>query len=130
MSHQLTIVVYPGLYAISRLDSGAAVPAWVGGARFLTITRTASELSIVCEEQMVPAEVHAERNRRLMQIEGTLAFTLTGVLASVAAPLAGAGISIFAVSTYDTDYLLVSEEDLQEATQVLESAGHAIRQNA
>jgi hypothetical protein len=130
MSHQLTIVVYPDLYAICRLDSGAAVPAWVGGARFLTITRTASELSIACEEEMVPEEVHAERNRRLMQIEGTLAFTLTGVLASVAAPLAGAGISIFAVSTYDTDYLLVSEEDLQEATQVLESAGHAIRQNA
>ena len=105
------------------------MPAWAGGARFLTITRTASELSIACEEQMVPEEVHAERNRRLMQIEGTLAFTLTGVLASVAAPQAGAGISIFAVSTYDTDYLLVSEEDLQEATQVLESAGHAIRQN-
>jgi hypothetical protein len=65
-----------------------------------------------------------------MQIEGTLAFTLTGVLASVAAPLAGAGISVFAVSTYDTDYLLISEEDLLEATQVLEAAGHAIRQNS
>ena len=78
---------------------------------------------------MVPGHVHAERNRRLMQIEGTLAFTLTGVLASVATPLANAGISVFAVSTYDTDYLLVSNEDLQEATQVLEAAGHAIRQN-
>lgn len=95
----------------------------------MSITRTASELSIVCEDAMVPAEVHAERNRRLMQIEGTLAFTLTGVLASVAAPLANAGISIFAVSTYDTDYLLVSDEDLQEATKVLETAGHVVRQN-
>lgn len=106
------------------------MPAWAGGARFLTITRTASELSIVCEEKMVPEQVHAERNHRLMQIEGTLAFTLTGILASIAAPLAKAGIGVFAVSTYDTDYLLVSEEDLQEATRVLESAGHAIRQNA
>ncbi len=106
------------------------MPTWASGARFLTITRTASELSIVCEEKMVPKEVHAERSRRLMQIEGTLAFTLTGVLASVAAPLASAGVSVFAVSTYDTDYLLVSEADLQEATQVLEAAGHAIRQNA
>jgi len=105
------------------------VPAWASGARFLTITRTASELSIVCEENRVPEGVHAERSHRLMQIEGTLAFTLTGILASIAAPLANAGIGVFAVSTYDTDYLLVSEEDLQEATQVLESAGHAIRQN-
>ena len=64
-----------------------------------------------------------------MQIEGTLAFSLTGVLASVAAPLADAEISIFAVSTYDTDYLLVSDEDLQETTRVLETAGHTIRQN-
>lgn len=130
MSHQLTIVVYPDLYAICRLDSGAAVPEWAEGSRFFSVTRTANELSIVCEETRVPKKVHAERNRRLMQIEGTLAFTLTGVLASVAAPLASAGISIFAVSTYDTDYLLVSEEDLREATQVLEAAGHAIRQNS
>jgi len=78
---------------------------------------------------MVPAETHAERNRRLMRIEGTLAFSLTGVLASVAAPLAEAGISIFAMSTYDTDYLLVSDEDLQEATRVLETAGHTVRQH-
>ena len=129
MSHQLTIVLYPDLYAICRLDSGAAVPAWASGARFLAITRTAGELSIVCEEKMVPEQVHAERNHRLLQIEGTLAFALTGILASIAAPLANAGIGVFAVSTYDTDYLLISEEDLQQATQVLESAGHAIRQN-
>jgi hypothetical protein len=121
--------VHADLYAICRFEPGASVPAWASGERFLTVTRTASELSIVCEEKMVPEGLHAERNRRLMQIEGTLAFTLTGVLASIAAPLANAGISIFAVSTYDTDYLLVSEEDLQEATQVLEAAGHVIRQN-
>lgn len=129
MSHQLTIVVYGKAYAICRLEPGAVTPAWASGPRFLSITRTVSELSIVCEDAMIPAEVHAERNRRLMQIEGTLAFTLTGVLASVAAPLANAGISVFAVSTYDTDYLLVSDEDLQEATQVLETAGHVVRQD-
>jgi hypothetical protein len=129
MSHQLTIVVYEMIYAICRLAPDAPVPAWAGGVRFLSITRTANELSIVCEEEMVPSDVHGERNRRLMQIEGTMPFTLPGVLASVAAPLADAGISVFAVSTYDTDYLLVSNEDLLEATQVLESAGHTIRQN-
>ena len=63
-----------------------------------------------------------------MHVEGTLAFALTGVLASLAGPLATAGISVFAVSTYDTDYLLVSNENLQEAMEVLETAGHAVRQ--
>lgn len=129
MSHQLTIAIYPMKYAICRMEPDAPVPEWAAGVRFLSVTRTANELSIVCEEALVPSDIRGERNRRLMQIEGTLAFTLTGVLASVAAPLATAGISVFAVSTYDTDYLLVSDEDLQQATQVLESAGHALRQN-
>jgi len=129
MSHQLTIVVLPELYAICRLDADAPVPGWASSADFFSITRTANELSIVCKDSALPEGAHAERERRLMQIEGTLAFTLTGVLAAVTAPLALAEISIFAVSTYDTDYLLVSEEDLQEAVQVLEAAGHTIRQN-
>jgi hypothetical protein len=128
MNHQLTVVVYPEAYAICRLGPEAPVPSWAAHARFLSITRTESELSIVCEEQPVPADVHAERDRRLMHVEGTLAFALTGVLASLAGPLATAGISVFAVSTYDTDYLLVSNENLQEATEVLETAGHAVRQ--
>ncbi len=105
-------------------------PSWALGAEFLSITRTANELSIVCEERIVPDDLHAERNRRLLQIEGTLAFSLTGVLASVATPLANAGISTFAVSTYDTDYLLVSEKDLSEATQALDAAGHIVRQHS
>ena len=129
MNHQLTIVVYPEAYAICRLGPDARLPAWAGEARFLSITRTESELSIVCEEKAVPEEVHAERSRRLMKVEGTLAFSLTGVLASIAGPLATAGISIFAMSTYDTDYLLVSNQNLQEAGEVLEAAGHVVRQN-
>jgi hypothetical protein len=130
MSHQLTIVVLPELYAICRLDADAPVPPWASSADFFSITRTANELSIVCRDSALPEGAHAERERRLMQIEGTLAFTLTGVLAAVTAPLALAEISIFAVSTYDTDYLLVSRQDLQETVQVLEAAGHTIRQNA
>jgi hypothetical protein len=129
MSHQLTITVHPEQYAICRLEPDAPVPVWAGGRSLLSITRTSKELSVVCEEEMVPEAAHAERNRRLLQIEGTLAFVLTGVLASVAEPLAKAEISVFAVSTYDTDYLLISEKDLRRATEVLEAAGHTIRQN-
>lgn len=75
----------------------------------------------------MPEGAMAERGRRLLQVEGVLPFSLTGVLAAIAAPLAEAQVSIFAVSTYDTDYLLVSDADLERAIQVLEAAGHAIR---
>jgi uncharacterized protein len=129
MSHQLTITVHPDRYAICRLEAGAPLPAWAGGGDFLSVTRTARELSVVCADSMVPESAHAERHRRLLQIEGTLPFSLVGVLASVAAPLAQAEISTFAISTYDTDYLLVSDKDLRRAEEVLEAAGHTIRQS-
>lgn len=129
MSHQLTIAVHAGCYAICRLEPDAVIPVWATTGEFWSVSRTAHEVSVVCMESAAPAEAHAERKRRLLQIEGTLAFSLTGVMASVTAPLARAEISIFAVSTYDTDYLLVSEEDLHATIAVLEAAGHAIRQS-
>ena len=130
MDHQLTITVHPELYAICRLQPDAEVPVWARGEKFLTISKTKTELSIVCEDRRVPADAHAERRRRLMQVAGTLPFSLTGVLAAIAAPLAEAEVSIFAVSTYDTDYVLVSEGDLDKAIAVLESAGHSIQRIA
>jgi hypothetical protein len=131
MVHQLTIMVHPGRYAICRLEPDAPLPIWATVGNFLSVTRTAQELSIVCIETVVPGEIHAERKRRLLQIEGTLtlAFGLSGVLASVAEPLAKAEISISVISTYDADYLLISEDDLPAATDVLEAAGHTIRQS-
>ena len=127
MDHQLTITVHPELYAICRLEPDAEVPAWAVGKRFFTLSRTKTELSLVCEEKGVPEDTHAERCRRLLQVEGTLAFSLTGILAAITVPLADAALSIFAVSTYDTDYLLVSDSDLENAIAVLERAGHAIQ---
>lgn len=127
MKHQLTIAVHPGLFGICRLGPGAELPGWASGGKFLTVNRTPLELSIVCDEARIPEGVTAERGRRLLQAEGVLAFSLTGVLAAIAGPLAEAEIGIFAVSTYDTDYLLVLETDLERAMQALEGAGHAIR---
>ena len=129
MEHQLTIVVYPEVYAVCQIEPQAAIPAWAQGREFVSITRTAAELSIVCQQGMLPGDVRAEKNRRLMRIEGKLGFELTGVLASVTAPLSKAELSIFAISTYDTDYLLIADEDLQKATEMLEAAGHTIRQS-
>lgn len=125
-SHRLTIAVYPNAYAICRLDANAGIPVWAATSMFHSITRTCNELSVVCAESSVPPEIHAERKRRLLKIEGTLAFTLTGILHSIAAPLAEAEISIFAVSTYDTDYILVNDADLERALAELEAAGHTV----
>jgi uncharacterized protein len=129
MEHQLTIVVYAEVYAICQLEPQAEVPAWAAGQEFVSITRTEAELSIVCRQELVPGDVRAEKNRRLMRIEGKLGFELTGVLASVTAPLSVAKLSIFTISTYDTDYLFIADEDLQKATEMLEAAGHTVRQS-
>lgn len=130
MNHQLTITVHPELYAICRLEPNAQTPEWARSEKFFTISKTKTELSIVCEDRRVPAETHAERRRRLMQVEGTLPFSLTGVLAAIAAPLAEAEISTFVVSTYDTDYVMVTDNDLERAIAVLEAAGHVIQRIA
>jgi uncharacterized protein len=127
MNHLLTILVHPKAYAICRLEPGTPVPKWTAGADFLSITRTRREVSIVCEERAAPADAQAERNWRLLQIEGTLKFTQTGVLASIATPLAEEEISIFVISTYGTDYFLVRDADLERASEVLRKAGHTVR---
>lgn len=120
--------VLPGRFAVCRLPAVASIPAWALAGAFVSLTRTADELSIVCAEESVPREVAAERGWRALRVVGTLDFALTGVLAALAVPLAEAGVSIFALSTYDTDYLLVREGDLPRAVAALKHAGHSVRQ--
>lgn len=125
---RLPLVVEDGLLAVCRLPAGAAVPEWAGRARrFLTLSRTPTELSITADAEVVPADARCERGYRAVRVEGPLALDLVGILASIAAPLAHAGISIFAISTYDTDYVLVKAADLGRAVAVLEQAGHRVR---
>jgi hypothetical protein len=119
--------VLPGTFAVSRLPADSPVPAWALDQAFVSVTRTSDELSIVCAEEQVPMDITAERGWRALKVEGPLDFGLTGILAGLAAPLAAAGISIFAISTYDTDYLLVREERLEEAIDVLAGAGYRFR---
>ena len=102
------------------------MPAWATGP-FVSVTRTADELSVVCPEDVVPSEVRAERGWRCLRVAGTLDFSMAGVLAALVGPLAAAGVSVFAVSTFDTDYLLVKDQDLRRAVDVLRNAGHAVR---
>lgn len=128
-AHRLEITVLPARYAICRLAPQVAWPALQEKGAFVSVTRTDDELSVVCEERFMPADALAERGRRLLRVLGPLDFSSTGVLAALAAPLAAAGISIFAISTYDTDYLLVPENDLEPAIATLERAGHAIHRS-
>ncbi len=119
----LQLAVLPGRFAVCRLGADAPLPDWAGGT-FVSFTRAPGELSIICEEGVVPREVQAERGWRILQVAGPLDFTTTGVVLRLAAPLAQALISIFACSTYDTDYLLLKEKDLDAAIRTLQAAGH------
>jgi uncharacterized protein len=123
----LTLTVLPELYAISRLDAAAAVPPWSGPGPFVSVSRTAEELSIVCLEANVPSSVPCERGWRILRCEGPLDFALPGIMASLAEPLAEAGVPIFPLATYETDYVLVNEQHLETAIQALTSYGHAVR---
>jgi hypothetical protein len=122
----LNLALLPERLAVCRLAPDAATPAWVSG-ELTAVTRSAEELSIVCAEVCVPAEVRAERGWRALKVAGPLDFGLVGILAALASPLAAAGISIFAISTYDTDYLLLKEERLPLALETLRKAGHHLR---
>ena len=126
MTCALTLSVLPDSFAICRLDADAPIPPWASARDVFSITRTHDELSIVCQQRVAPADVRCERDWRALRVDGTLDFALTGILASLASPLADAGISIFAISTFDTDYLLVKATTLPRAVQVLSAAGHRI----
>lgn len=125
----LELEVHPAALAVCRLDASAPVPTWVTDTAdpLISVTRTPDELSIVVPEAAVPGSVRAETGWRALSVEGPLAFSMTGVLASLAVPLADAGIPIFVVSTYDTDWLLVKEDDLNQTVETLRSAGLDVR---
>jgi hypothetical protein len=119
------LTVLPGEYSVWRLDANAPPPSIESG-HFLSITRTAHELSIVSLSSDVSAGATAEGGWRCLKVEGPLPFDMTGVLAGLSKPLADAEIPIFVVSTYDTDYLLVKAADLEKACSALRGEGHSV----
>jgi hypothetical protein len=114
--------------AVCRLGAQEAVPRWAKvGLEFLSVTRTLDELSIVCDTKVVPAGVRSESGWTAIKVEGPLDFGIIGTLASLLTPLANAGVPVFAVSTFDTDYVLVRKSMVDRAKTVLEGAGHDFR---
>jgi uncharacterized protein len=122
----MRLAVLPDEFAIVRLSADEPTPAWATQGAISSVTRTPEELSVVCAAGALPAGVQAERPFRCLRIVGRLDFSLTGVLASITVPLAAAKVSIFAISTYDTDYVLVREDSLDAAITCLRTAGHEV----
>jgi hypothetical protein len=114
--------VLPGELAVCRLDAEGPLPAWVfhADARFFSVMRTPEETSVVCPVDDVPPSVErADKGWRALKVEGPLPLTMTNVTAKLTAPLGSAGIPVFALSTYDTDYLLIKSEHLERAVSLL-----------
>jgi hypothetical protein len=120
--------VLAGDLAVARLDPGAPLPAWAQPAGELhAVVHSPGELTVVCSAARVPEGVPAAGGWRALAVEGPLDFALTGVMASLAGPLAAAEVSIFAISTFDTDYVLVRADRLDDAVRALRAAGHEVR---
>ncbi len=125
---KLELSVLPGRFAVSRLPAGSALPPWFQPGPFTTASWTIDELSLVCPQQLVPPDASAqcERDWCCLMLHGPIPFQCTGVLLRILQPLAAAGIGIFAISTFDTDYVLVKESSREAAITALADAGHHV----
>ncbi|MFF5992907.1 ACT domain-containing protein [Prauserella flavalba] len=126
---RLVIDVRPGEYAIARLDATAALPPPLldpVDGELVSLTRTATELSVVCPAAVAPRDADVEGDWRLLSVRGPLAFTLTGIIAALSSELAAAGVALFSLSTFDTDHVLVKAADLGRAVIALKAAGHEV----
>ncbi len=122
MTYKLVLKVLTESFGICRLDKGTPVPCWLTASEsFYAVVVTADEISIVCQDNLIPDGCLSEKNYRALKVQGPLDFSLTGVLASLLSPLAEAGIAVFAISTYDTDYILVKQDKRDRAIDVLSS---------
>ncbi len=120
---QLTISVLPEHLAICRLDADADVPSWAQKGSFVSLTRTRDELTVICPEESVVPEAKASTGWRAFKLEGPFDLDLVGLLVSVVAPLAQAGVSVLPIGTYDTDYVLVRQTQLEASIRALRFIG-------
>jgi uncharacterized protein len=127
-THKISILL--DRLTVCRLDNNAEIPSWALSDHFICIARTAEELSIIAPETLVPTHLPQDKGWRCVKVEGPLDLTLYGVLASLITPLAKEGISILAIATYDTDYFLVKETQLDQTVHILLNEGHDVSYKA
>lgn len=119
-SKKLILSIFPEKLAICHLAANTPIPSWTTGEKFFSITRTEHELSIVYPQDKVPAGVLAEKNWRAFRVESVVDIIYAvGIVSSLSKPLADAGISIFNISTYETNYILVEDKNLEKAKNIL-----------
>ncbi len=123
---KLTLDLFPALMAVCRMHAKAPFPKWPEESEILVMVRSPEEVSVVCAEVLVPKHIIAERAFRIFKIHGPLEFELVGIIASITKIMAEANISVFVFSTYDTDYFMVKDKDLDRALAVLYKAGHTV----
>ena len=124
---KLSLLVLDETFAICTLKRDLPLPDWATSSAFYSITRTYDELSIVCPQSAIPSGVEINKNWRCMKVQGPLGFSITGILASISAPLASEGISVFVFSSYDTDHIMVKQYELEKAIDVLQKTGHTVK---
>lgn len=120
------LVLLAPRFAVCRFAPGEPIPTPLEASPLWSVTCTADELSLVCTEDAIPEGARAESGWRCLMVEGPIEFSAVGVLAALTVPLAEAGVSVFALSTHDTDYLLIRAEQLASARTALERAGHVV----
>jgi len=121
---KLKLCVLDGNYAVCRLSCKGHIPEWAAKESLVSITRSKKELTIVCDKKLVPDDYEKNEDWRCIKIVGSFELDAVGVIASVSVPLAEKEISIYVVSTFDTDYFLVPAKELGEATLALKDFGH------
>jgi uncharacterized protein len=126
--HSFELSLLPETFTICRLAPDAGVPEWAMRGQLFSITRTSEELSVIAERVFVPENLRTEVSWRVVKVHGPFDLSEVGVLADLVAPLAGAGVSVFTISTFDTDYLLVQCTQLREAIDALRNAAHIVHQ--
>jgi hypothetical protein len=123
----LIFTLLPDTFTIVRMSAQDAIPSWADGGPFVSTTRTATELSIVCRETSVPAGTHADRGWQCLRVEGPIPLQTVGIAAEFTSVLAKANVSVFPIATYDTDYVLVKGDRMETAMDALRAAGHSVR---
>ena len=123
---QLQLSLLKDKYCIYTLPNTATIPDWALTQSLVSITRTEKELTIVCRQEILPSQYQSDLNWRCFKIDGSFDLNQIGVISSISSPLADAGISIYVISTYDTDYFLIQEQNLEQTISTLSDIGHNI----